>query len=135
MTIKQISVFLENKSGSLEGILNVLKEEGIQLIASTVSDTVEYGIYRIICSNPEKASKALKEKGFSVNTTDVFAISLDNTPGTASNVITLFTKAKINISYLYSFLIENKGILIFRTDNPDKTKEIIILNKLNLFKL
>ena len=81
------------------------------------------------------ASRLFKEKGFSVNTTDVFAISLDNTPGTATNVITLFTKAKINISYLYSFLIENKGILVFRTDNPDKTKEIIILNKLSLFKL
>ena len=52
MTIQQLSVFIENKSGTLQKVLNLLKEAGIQLIASTIADTVEYGIYRIICSEP-----------------------------------------------------------------------------------
>ena len=52
MTIQQLSVFIENKSGTLQRVLNLLKEAGIQLIASTIADTVEYGIYRIICSEP-----------------------------------------------------------------------------------
>ena len=55
MTIQQLSVFIENKSGTLQRVLNLLKEAGIQLIASTIADTVEYGIYRIICSEPTRA--------------------------------------------------------------------------------
>lgn len=54
MTIQQLSVFIENKSGTLQRVLNLLKEAGIQLIASTIADTVEYGIYRIICSEPKR---------------------------------------------------------------------------------
>ena len=63
MTIQQLSVFIENKSGTLQKVLNLLKEAGIQLIASTIADTVEYGIYRIICSEPKRAHETLKEAG------------------------------------------------------------------------
>jgi hypothetical protein len=62
MTIQQLSVFIENKSGTLQKVLNLLKEAGIQLIASTIADTVEYGIYRIICSEPKRAYETLKEQ-------------------------------------------------------------------------
>ena len=55
MTVQQLSVFIENKAGTLQKVLNLLKEAGIQLIASTIADTVEYGIYRIICSEPKRA--------------------------------------------------------------------------------
>ena len=78
MTIQQLSVFIENKSGTLQRVLNLLKEAGIQLIASTIADTVEYGIYRIICSEPKRAYETLKEAGISVALSDVFAITLDN---------------------------------------------------------
>jgi len=130
MTIHQLSVFLENKPGALDEILNILKAANIQIIASTISDTVEYGIYRIITNEPQKAYDALKAKNISVNLADVFAISLDNKVGRAADVICLFTKAGVNIEYLYSFLIKNQGILIFRTDNPVITNEIITLNNL-----
>ena len=66
MTIQQLSVFIENKSGTLQRVLNLLKEAGIQLIASTIADTVEYGIYRIICSEPKRAYETLKENHLSV---------------------------------------------------------------------
>ena len=120
MTIQQLSVFIENKSGTLQKVLNLLKEAGIQLIASTIADTVEYGIYRIICSEPKRAYETLKE-----------AITLDNQPGRAADAITIFSEAQIGITYLYSFLLGNKGILIFRTDNPDRAREVIILNNLS----
>ena len=126
MTIQQLSVFIENKSGTLQKVLNLLKEAGIQLIASTIADTVEYGIYRIICSEPKRAYETLKEAGISV-----FAITLDNQPGRAADAITIFSEAQIGITYLYSFLLGNKGILIFRTDNPDRAREVIILNNLS----
>ena len=60
MTIQQLSVFIENKSGTLQKVLNLLKEAGIQLIASTIADTVEYGIYRIICSEHAILSRPIK---------------------------------------------------------------------------
>ena len=90
MTIQQLSVFIENKSGTLQRVLNLLKEAGIQLIASTIADTVEYGIYRIICSEPKRAYETLKEAGISVALSDVFAITLDNQPGRAADAIILW---------------------------------------------
>lgn len=131
MTVHQLSVFVENKSGTLLKVLELLKEGNIQLIASTISDTVEYGIYRIICSNPQKAFTILKDAGITANISEVFAITLDNTPGQAANAIQSFAEAGIGISYLYSFLLGGKGILIFRTDNNEKAREVIIEKKLN----
>jgi len=130
MTIHQLSVFIENKSGTLNEILSILKSADIQIIASTISDTVEYGIYRIITSEPQKAFDALKAKNISVNLSDVFAISLDNKVGKAADVISLFADAGINIEYMYSFLIKDQGILVFRTSDSDKTCEIILEQKL-----
>lgn len=131
MTVHQLSVFVENKSGTLLQILELLKEAGIQLIASTISDTVEYGIYRIICSEPQRAYDTLKRAGISANISDVFAIKLDNQPGRAAEAIRSFTDAGIGISYLYSFLLGGKGILVFRTDNTEKTREVILNDGLN----
>ena len=125
MTVQQISIFVENKSGTLLKVLDLFKEAGIQLIASTISDTVEYGIYRIICSEPSRALERLKQAGISANVSDVFAIELDNIPGRAADAIRLLSRAGIGISYLYSFMLSGKGILIFRTDNPQKTEEVI----------
>lgn len=131
MTIHQISIFIENKAGTLLKVLQLLKEANIQLVASTIADTVEYGIYRIICSNPTKAYHVLKDAGISVALSDVFAITLDNEPGRAADAIEVLNKAGIGITYMYSFLLEGKGILIFRTDNAELTREVIILNKLS----
>ena len=131
MTVHQLSVFVENKSGTLLKILELLKEAGIQLIASTISDTVEYGIYQIICSEPKRAYDTLKSAGIAANISDVFAIKLDNQPGRAAEAIRSFTNAGIGISYLYSFLLDGKGILVFRTDNTEKTREVILNDGLN----
>lgn len=132
MTIHQISVFIENKSGTMLKVLKALKEAGIQIIASTISDTVEYGIYRIICDNPGQAFLLLKEQGISVTLSDVYAIELDNAPGRAADTFQSFAEAGISISYMYSFLVHGKGILIFRTNDTAKTNEVIALNSLNI---
>jgi len=130
MTIHQLSVFVENKQGTLIKVLQLLKEANVQLIASTIADTVEYGIYRIICSEPERAYGILKEKGISVALSDVFAIALDDEVGKAADTLTLFSNEGINIAYMYSFLFNGKGILVFRTDNEEETKKMIVKEKL-----
>lgn len=124
-TVKQISVFVENKSGTLVRVLELFKEARIQLIASTISDTVEYGIYRIICAEPDRALEMLKAAGISANASEVFAITLDNVPGRAADAVRQISSAGIAISYLYSFMLAEKGILVFRTDNPEKTAQVI----------
>ena len=131
MTIHQLSVFIENKAGRLVKILNILKDGGIQIIASTVSDTVEYGLYRIICDKPSQAYRLLREHGTSVTMTDVFALQRDNTPGQAAKLFEAFSAADVNISYMYSFLLKGKGIIVFRTGDTDKAREVISLNKMH----
>ena len=131
MTIHQLSVFIENKAGRLVKILNILKDGGIQIIASTVSDTVEYGLYRIICDKPSQAYRLLREHGISVTMNDVFALQIDNTPGQAAKLFEAFSAADVNISYMYSFLLKGKGIIVFRTGDTDKAREVISLNKMH----
>lgn len=130
MTIHQLSIFVENRQGTLIKVLHLLKEAGVQLIASTIADTVEYGIYRIICSEPERAYTILREKGISVALSDVFAIELDDQVGRTADTLTLFSEAGISIAYMYSFLLKGKGILVFRTDDSDRTCEVIRRNDL-----
>lgn len=130
MTIQQLSVFVENKSGAMLQILNQLKAEGIQLLAVNIADTVEYGIFRIICSDPSKAYNVLKDANISVTLTDVFAIELNDEVGELAGVLSIFNKEGISITYLYSFLLNGKGIMIFRTGNSEHTREVILLNKL-----
>lgn len=125
MTIHQLSIFVENKQGTLIKVLQLLKEANVQLIASTIADTVEYGIYRIICSEPERAYGILREQGISVALSEVFALELDDKVGRAADTLSLFSNEGINIAYMYSFLLHGKGILVFRTDNEKLTREVI----------
>lgn len=132
MTIHQLSIFIENKSGTLVKVLKLLKQENIQLIASTIADTAEYGICRIICSEPVRAFNVLKSAGVAVTLTEVFALQLDDVPGRAADAIEIFANEGISIAYLYSFLLGGKGVLIFRTDNADKARDAIVRNNLRV---
>ena len=123
---------MENKSGALLNVLKLLRDNGISIVISNVSDTADFGIYRIICSDTEKAFKILREKNINVTLTDVHAIRLkDNKVGAAADVMTLITEAGVGIKYMYSFLFDGKGVLIFRADNAEKANEVIMLNKLD----
>ena len=116
MTIKQLSIFIENKSGTLIKVLDMLSKAGIQIIASTVADTQEYGIYR--------------EEGINLQLTDVFALYVDDKPGAAAETLKTLSNAGIAISYIYTFLLNGQGVLVFRTSDMEKTNEVISLNKL-----
>ena len=130
MTIPQLSIFIENRSGTLIKVLEVLKQANIQIIASTIADTAEYGIYRIICNEPTRACEELKKAGIAVAISDVFAIELDDQPGRAADAVKMFSEAGISITYMYSFLLRGKGILIFRTDDNAHAAQVIQQNNL-----
>ena len=130
MTIKQLSIFIENKGGTLIKVLDLLSNAGIQIIASTVADTKDYGIYRVLCNAPAQAYLLLKETGLNVQLSDVFALSIDDEPGRAAAAVKSISDAGVSILYLYSFLWKGKGVLVFRTDQSEKAKEVIMLDKL-----
>jgi len=113
MTISQLSVFLENKTGYLNQVLAVLAKHNINIIALTVADTSDYGILRAIVSDPVKALEVLRNEQFSVRIHDILSVEMD-----------------ICIEYVYAFSFGSKSILILRTDNLDKSIEIIKENKL-----
>ena len=103
MTVKQISIFIENKSGALLNVLKLLRDNGISIVISNISDTADFGIYRIICSDTEKAYHKLRDKNIDVTLSDVHAIRLkDNKVGAAADVMTLITEAGVGIKYMYS---------------------------------
>ncbi len=130
MTIHQLSIFIENRSGTLIKVLNVLKDAGIQIIASTIADTAEYGIYRLICSEPMRACDELKKANVAVALSEVFALEIDDQPGRAADAVKTFSEAGISIAYMYSFLLRGKGILIFRTDDNERALALVETNHL-----
>ena len=130
MTIHQLSIFIENRSGTLIKVLQILKQSGIQIVASTIADTAEYGIYRLICSEPLRAYEELKKGGVAVALSNVFALELDDEPGRAADAVETFSQAGISIAYMYTFLLRGKGIMVFRTENAEKAEKVIIDNKL-----
>lgn len=131
MTIKQLSIFIENKAGTLIKVLDLLSKEGVQIIASTIADTQEFGIYRVICAEPLRAYNILRDANINVQLTDVLAVQIDDKPGAAANVIEIFAQGGVNVAYMYSFLLKGKGVLILRTIPSDKANELMILNKVN----
>lgn len=132
MTIKQLSVFIENKQGALLRVLDTLKAADISLIATTLADTADFGICRIICTHPTTAYHALQQAGIAVTLADVFAIELDNQPGAAAEAIRALDSQHIDITYLYSFLLAGHGILILRTNQTEQAKETLLLAGLNI---
>lgn len=132
MTIKQLSIFIENKSGALLNVLKLLRDNGISIIISNISDTLDFGIYRLICDDTDKAFRILRDKGINATVSNVFAIRLaDNKVGAAADAMTLITEAGVGIKYMFSFLLDGKGVLIFRADDENKAIEAVMLNKLD----
>ncbi|ORC36549.1 amino acid-binding protein [Marispirochaeta aestuarii] len=136
MTIQQISVFLENKSGRLAEVTKTLGDAGVNMRAATIADTADFGILRIVVDNPHKALDALDKKGFTAKVTDVFAIELEDRPGGLAEIMELFHKTGVNIEYLYSSLENknNKAVVIFKVDDTEHGNKIFREHKLTAIK-
>lgn len=125
MTVHQISIFLENKYGKLCEILDLLSAADIRIIAASVADTSEYGILRIIVSDPQRAYQMLKENNVSANLTDVLAIVTSSEASSFAQTLSYFMKAGVSIEYMYCFSCHDKSILIIRTNNREVAREVI----------
>jgi hypothetical protein len=132
MIIKQLTIFLENKSGRLTDVLKTLGAEKIDVKALTVADTSDFGILRMIVSRPDQALLLLREKGFSVNLTDVLTIATPREAGSFATALSLLSDKNISIEYVYAFSIGQKAVIVMRTEDTERAIRAIQENNMEL---
>lgn len=130
MTIKQLSIFVENKPGRLSEITEILEKNQIDIRALSVADTTNFGILRVIVNNPDKAQEALKDAGFTVSLTNVIAIGVDDKPGGLSQVMKCMAAAGISVEYMYAFISkeEKSAYVIIRVEDNAAATEVLKAN-------
>ncbi len=134
MTIKQLSIFVENKAGTVAEITKRLADASVSIRALSVADTQEFGILRLIVDNVEKAKDALSESECVVSVTKVIGVEIPDVAGGLSNVLQLMSKSGINVEYLYAFItISGKhAYVVLRVEDNDKAIEILTKNGVKL---
>ena len=130
MTIRQLSVFLENKTGHLNEILNILAANNININALTIADSSDYGLLRMLVSDIEKALEVLRTENISVRIQEVISLEMDAKPGSMSKILNLFSSAGLSIEYVYAFSFGNKSVLVLRTNDRERAYEVIFNNHL-----
>lgn len=123
MTIKELSIFVQNKKGKLTAISKLMGENQINIRGFTMMDTAEgYGIFRLVVDNPEKAEEILKNNHFTVSITEVLAVQVPDRPNSLYNVLRLFSENSINIEYIYAGA---NSIILIKTDDSIKAAKIL----------
>lgn len=133
MIIQQVSVFLENKSGRLNEVTQILGDAGINISAFTIADTSDFGILRMIVSDPDKACEVLKENAFSVKTTDVVLAKTPNKPGSLSKLLKILQQEEVFIEYMYAFSMKDEGaVTVIRPTRVERCVEMLQKHKTEL---
>ncbi len=133
MIIKQLSIFLENKTGRLNEVSKLLGEAGINMSAFSVADTSEFGILRLIVSEPNKALDVLKKADFSVRLTDVVCLNSPNVPGALGKALDILASEEVFIEYLYAFSMNNEAAnIVLKTADINKCISVLQNHKLEL---
>ena len=127
MFIKQLSIFVENKNGRLESIIDTLSKSGVNISALSIADTTDFGILRMIVDDVDKARMALKEIGVISKCTEVIAVYIDDKTGGLASVLKVIAEEELGIEYMYAFLgrREGKALMVVKADNPEKAVEIL----------
>ena len=125
--IRQISVFVENQPGSMMNVTSVLTEAGVNIRAISTFDTPEFGIMRLVVDDPVSAKKSLTEKGFVTRVSDVIGVELKDEQGNLNQMLKILADGKINIDYIYSFVIrEGKApVMVFHTDDFEQAEKVL----------
>ena len=127
MKVRQVSVFLENRSGRMAKITTVLGNAGINIRAMSLADTSDFGILRLVMTDTDKGVAILKKNSFTVKVTDVIAVAIPDQPGALGDLLSVIESAGLNLEYVYVLNQTNpeKAVLIIRFDDPDKALEIM----------
>lgn len=141
MFVKQLTVFIENRVGTLEEAVDVLSANNINIFSISLADTSEYGLLRMIVGEPDKAKDILKSAGFSAKLTDVIAVRLENKVGTLSELFKVISASDVSIEYMYAMATSKTGAMILKTSDADKAMKVLedsaftVLDQDSMYKL
>lgn len=125
MSVNQVSVFLENKPGTLNKLTDVLATNKINIRALSLAETSEFGIVRMIVNDVFDATNVLKENNFVATLTPVLAYAIKDEAGYLNNLLKNFTEANVNIEYMYAFAGKERAYMIFRVNDTKKAESLL----------
>ena len=134
MKIKQLSIFLQNRMGSLSKPLEILTKSDVNIRAMCMADTSEFGILRLVVDNPEKGKEALEKNNFLVKITDIIGVEMNDSPGGLTSVLKVIRENEIDLEYLYAFTHEKEGkaILLLHAEDIDNLISILQKNDITI---
>ena len=126
MRAKQLSVFIENRQGRLGEVLNVLKENNVNILSLSLADTTEYGLLRLIVNNPELGKEKLSEEGFSTILTDVLVLKISHQSGSLQKLLKILSDEYVNIEYMYGLSIDGEeASVVLKTSDVLKAEKVL----------
>ena len=135
MSVKQISIFLENKTGRLDEMTDILAKNNINMRAVSLAETDGFGIVSIIVDDPYSATTVLKDAGYINKLTSVVIVEVPNVPGGLNKVLKVFTEAGINLEYIYALSAgkePQKAYMIFRVNDHQTAEAALIRAGINV---
>ena len=126
MTVNQVSVFIENRQGRLGEVLQVLKDNDVNILSISLADTTEYGLLRLIVNKPEHAKEVLLAAGFSSMLTEVLIIKVPHVAGSLQNILSEVAKAEVSIEYMYGLSVETTDAsIVMKTNELEKAQSVL----------
>lgn len=134
MAIKQLSIFVENREGTLVTITDAIAKSGVDIRAMSVADTKDFGIFRLIVTDIEKAKKALDEANAFVSITEVVGVAVPDEPGALAKVVKILADHNINIEYMYAFITVSRqfAYVVLRVEDNAAAEKILTENGIKL---
>ncbi len=134
MSIHQISIFLENRAGSLSEVTKLLAESGVNLRALSIAESADYGVLRIIADDTKKAEKALLEKDCVISLTPISVVSVPDKPSGLSDLLLLLAEEKVDIEYMYSLFTHGDGhaYMVFRLKDAEGFRKVVESHNLTI---
>ena len=129
MTVKQLSVFIENRKGRLGEVLSVLKEHGVSIISMRLADTTEYGLLRLIVNDPERGRENLRLAGFSGMVTEVLIIKIPHVAGSLQEILSVIAEQDISVEYMYGLSVGSEdACVVMKTGDLEQAMEVLKKN-------
>lgn len=127
MAIKQLTVFVQNKKGTVVSVTDILAKNDINIRALSIAETEEFGILRLIVDNETAATKILEENGYLIKTIDVVGVKIGDKPGALTAALNVLDKANINVEYLYAFMArtEKHAYVVLRVEDNDAVESAL----------
>ena len=125
MSVNQVSVFLENKPGTLNSMTKILAEHKINIRALSLADTNDFGIVRMLVNNVYEAANILKEENFIARFTPVLIYAISDEAGSLDKILNAFTESNVNIEYMYAFAGKERAYMIFKVTDVKKAESLL----------